>query len=146
MIHRLILIILLFLFISCQKSIDPFENGSESYDLNAYQIPGCAGPASFFRNDSTENGCFSYSFEDTLKMELCVSANCCPDSHRFTYHSKIKSNIISFTVVDTAANLCRCICDYRIHADYIGLTGNTYQFNCIYNDTLIYSEVLSNNN
>ena len=138
----ILLIIFLLSFLSCQKSIDPFENQAESVDLTAYQIPGCAGPASFFRNDISENDCFSYSFKDTLKIELCVSANCCPDSHRFMYDSNIDNNVISFTVVDTAADLCRCICDYRIHADFAGLMNDEYIFNCIYGDTLLFSEVI----
>ena len=137
------MVIFVLFLLSCQKSIDPFGNQSESYDLNAYQFPGCAGPGLFFRSGISTNDCFSYSFEDTLKVELCVTANCCPDTHRFTYNSNIENNIISFTVVDTAADLCRCICDYRIDAYFAGLRNDEYLFNCIYGDSLLYSETVS---
>ncbi len=145
MIRHIFFIVLLYFFLSCEKSIDPFENQTESFYLTAYQIPGCAGPQNFFRNAISDNDCFSYSFDDTLKIELYVSANCCPDSHRFAYDSKIDNNIIFFTVTDTAGNLCRCICDYRIHADFVGLMGHEYLFNTIYGDSLLFSETVSRN-
>ncbi|MBN2029042.1 hypothetical protein JW824_02255 [bacterium] len=145
MIRYILFIALLCCFLSCEKSINPFENQAESFHLTAYQIPGCAGPQSFFRNGISENDRFYYSFEDTLKIELYVSANCCPDSNRFAYNSKIENNVIIFTVTDTAGNLCHCICDYRIHADFAGLIGHEYLFNCIYGDSLLLTETVSKN-
>jgi len=140
--RRITLIVFLLYILSCQKLTDPFENKSESFNYRAYQIPGCAGPASLFRNSISEDKCFSYSFEDTLKIDLCVPANCCPDSNRFTYATDINNHVISFAVVDTAANLCRCMCTYRIHADFIGLTYQEYVFICIYKNEILYSEVI----
>ncbi len=140
--RHFILIVFLLFILSCNKTIDPFENESASFNYGAYQIPGCAGQISLSRDGISEGGCFSYSFGDTLKIELCVSANCCPDSGRFVYASSIDDHVISFAVVDTAVDLCHCNCNYQIHADFIGLIHREYLFVCTYENEILYSEVI----
>jgi len=95
------------------------------------QIPGCLGGLHLSKSANSDS-CFSYSFDDTLKIEFCVFGNCCPDSQRFASEIHIKSDTIFATVVDTAGDLCYCICNYKIHLEISGLSGNQYLFYCDY--------------
>ncbi|MFB0515087.1 MAG: hypothetical protein ACETWG_00600 [Candidatus Neomarinimicrobiota bacterium] len=77
-----------------------------------------------------------------------MSANCCPDSNRFTLSSKISKDLISITVLDTASKICRCICPYTIHAEFNDLPRDFYDVHITadtYYDTLIYQESVQRN-
>ncbi|MFC2083574.1 hypothetical protein ACFLS9_00810 [Bacteroidota bacterium] len=126
--------------ISCSEestSVDEKEEPTNSF----YQVPGCASsPLMKTIQDST---CFFYSFFDTLKVDLCLPSNCCPENNRFDSSFLLDGSTIKFTVLDTAAHLCDCICDYVIHTEIDGLTKNEYTFKCIYYDSVYYSETVS---
>lgn len=133
----MLVVFVLFYVFSCttDNSIEPED---ETTTFNAYQVGGCNGSplAKIAENDS----CFSYSFNDTLKIDFCVRANCCPDSQRFVADYNIKSDTIFVSVADTAARLCRCVCNYTIHLDLNGLSGNQYIFHCNYDEKIVYNE------
>jgi len=135
----LVLLLLLYLF-SCttDNSTNP-EDGTITF--SAYQVGGCNSTplAKIAVNDS----CFSYSFNDTLKVNFCVTANCCPDSQRFVAEYHIKSDTIFIEVADTAARLCRCVCNYTVHLDLVGLSNNQYFFNCNYDNRVVYNEIVN---
>ncbi len=133
------LFILFYLFsCSTDNSTNPED---ETITFSAYQVGGCNSTplAKIAENDS----CFSYSFNDTLKVDFCVTANCCPDSQRFVTDYNIKSDTIFVEVVDTAARLCRCICNYTVHLDLVGLSNNQYFFNCNYDNRVVYNEIVN---
>ena len=135
----LFVILLTYLFTSCsEKSIT--ETGDADVVFSSHQISGCnnSGLSKTTINDS----CFAYSFNDTLKIDFCLPGNCCPDSQRFVSDYRINSDTIFVSVVDTAADLCYCICNYTIHAKLLGLTKDNYLFVCRY-DSLNYRERVS---
>lgn len=106
-----------------------------------YQLPGCQ--STLLRSTSgSSDSCFSYTFDDSLVVTLCVRANCCPDSARFSFSKQILSDVVKIEVVDTAANLCRCMCLYKIHAMFRDLSSEKYQFHCFYNGKLAYNETV----
>ncbi|MDZ7276304.1 MAG: hypothetical protein ONB51_17610 [candidate division KSB1 bacterium] len=102
------------------------------------QVPGCqrAGPAGSGLADS----CFSFQFENDLKLEFCVRANCCPDSNRFRLESVVRRDTITIAVTDTAARLCRCICPYLIRAHFRKLPEAHYVVVCNYGDSLYFMQ------
>ncbi len=131
------IILLTLLNLSCnnEDSITPGENG---ISFKAYQLGGCINH--HLAKYAVPDSCFSYSFNDTLKIDFCVMGNCCPDSNRFVTDYKINSDTIYVTVADTAENLCRCMCNYTIHLEMTGLTGNEYVFYCDYDSCIVYKE------
>jgi len=133
----MLIIFVLFYVFSCTTD-NSTEPEDKTITFNSYQVGGCNGSplAKIAINDS----CFSYSFNDTLKVDFCVTANCCPDSQRFATDYDIKSDTIFVTVADTAARLCHCVCNYTIHLDIVGLSENQYVFHCNYYDEIVYNE------
>jgi len=132
------LIILLWIaciFFSCSdKSTSP-----ENQQIGLlYQIRGCqpSGRAKLSSSDS----CFSYQFNKDLVIDFCVTANCCPDSNRFSLSYGIRNDTITVVVVDTAAHLCRCICRYVIRGEFKDLPLDHYVFACNYDNKLVYLE------
>jgi hypothetical protein len=126
------------LFLSCSN--DTSTNSSkDGINFISYQVGGCNGSSSLEK--VVRDSCFSYSFYDTLKIDFCVSGNCCPDTNRFVTTYKLNSDTINVTVVDTAGHLCKCICNYKIHIELSGLTNNQYFFYCSY-DGLEYKKTL----
>jgi hypothetical protein len=97
-----------------------------------YQIRGCQ--TALAKNLAANDSCFSYHFERTLRLDFCLSGNCCPDSNRFRLSYKIRSDTIFVAVADTAAQLCRCICIYMIHAEFDDLPMDHYLFYCTRED------------
>ena len=127
--------------ISSCSGDSPTKTTEEKLEFVSYQIPGCNSYFSF-EKVLPEDSCFSYSFKVTLKIDFCVWGNCCPDSGRFITNYDIKSDTLFVTVLDTAANLCDCICTYAIHIEISGLSNNRYLFYCKYDD-LEYSEIIN---
>jgi hypothetical protein len=130
-----IVVIVLLLLTSCDQ---PTTDEKEKINFQAYQIPGCI--TGQIRDATGDSTCFNYVFKDTLKVDLCLTANCCPDSNRFDYSNLILSDTIKFFVADTAENLCRCNCAYIVHADISNLKLDAYIFECIYYDSLYYKQ------
>ena len=106
------------------------KNVTETVDadvvFSSNQISGCN--SSGLLKTTNEDSCFSYSFHDTLKIDFCVLGNCCPNSQRFESDYQIDSDTIFISVVDTASDLCDCICNYTMHAELSGLTKEKYLF------------------
>jgi len=124
---------LIFFFFSCSdKSIN-----SKNVNL-LYQISGCANKG-LAKAALTDSG-FSYKFNQTLTVDFYVVANCCPDSNRFNLFYEINNNTITVIVNDTAANLCKCVCPYIIHAEFFDLPLQKYVFICNYGDKIVYRE------
>ncbi len=124
------------LFSCSDKSTGP-ENQQSGL---LYQIRGCqhGGLAKLSSSDS----CFSYQFKKDLVMDFRVTANCCPDSNRFSLSYGIRNDTIAVVVVDTAANLCYCICRYFIRAEFRDLPLDRYIFSCTCDGKLSYMENL----
>jgi hypothetical protein len=137
-----LLISLIFYYISCSDA--PPTKTSQEINYFSYQIPGCNHSASL-QKDTVIDSCFQYSFIDTLKVEFCVPGNCCPDSNRFITDYNLSSDTIYVTVVDTAAHMCHCICNYVIHLELAGLSYDRYIFYCEYED-LVYNELIIRSN
>jgi len=135
-----LLFVSLIYLISCSDN-NPTQTVEEEIKFISYQIPGCNSSNSF-KKKSLQDSCFDYSFNDTLKVDFCVLGNCCPDSNRFATDYRINLDTIFVTVLDTAQNLCRCICNYVIHIELSGLSNDNYLFFCKY-DTFEYSEIVN---
>lgn len=124
-------------FLSCSsQSNEPELLSAENFLI--YQVPGCADAAQIAIVDNEL--CFSYSFTDTLTVDFCLPANCCPDSNRFEFSYTISNDRISVAVADTAEHLCRCICPYVIRAEIHDLTLDRYVFICTYDGEIWYNE------
>ena len=116
-----------------QSSVSVFE-----------QIPGCL-QSPLLKVRTTDYKCFDYNFHENLALEFCLPANCCPDSNRFDHSYTISNDTIYFTVLDTAQDLCDCICNYKIQTEISGLLRDAYIFQCLYDgktvyDTLVYRQ------
>ena len=141
------LLFLLLIFISSCSNGTQNKIQEEQIEFASNQIPGCLRDSSLVKVSNIDS-CFDYIFTDTLKIDFCVSGNCCPDSQRFLTEYKLKSDTLFVSVIDTAKNLCDCICNYKIHLEISGLSENQYLFYCnyrgIYNfqDSLKYRELV----
>ncbi len=120
---------LLMLILACSE--DNVTKSTESELSFSYkQITGCNESTNQLAKSSYQDSCFTYSFNDKLKIDFCVYGNCCPDSQRFVVDYSIESDTIFVEVADTAENLCYCICSYAIHIEITGLERNRYLFYC----------------
>ena len=136
------LVSLLLVIYSLSCSEDSLTKSSvQDVQFFAYQVAGCNHNS--LGKTAINDSCFSYSFTDTLKVDFCVLGNCCPDSNRFVTNYEINSDTLFITVSDTAANLCRCICNYTIHLDISGLQSDSYLFYCNYDALIEYKEQVS---
>ena len=131
-----IIFIIVLYILSCSETTVP-----QKADVNfvAYQIPGCNKNA--LSKTANPDSCFNYSFDKTLKIDFCVTGNCCPDSNRFISSYKLKSDTIFVTVKDTAANNCDCFCNYKFKLEFKNLKKDSYIFYCDYNN-LKYRELI----
>ena len=105
------------------------------------QIPGCL-EWKLTKTEIRDSVCFHYDFHQNLKLELCLPANCCPDSNRFDYSYEVHNDTIHFTALDTAQDLCDCICTYQIQTEISGLLKDTYIFQCLYEDKTVYDTLV----
>jgi hypothetical protein len=140
-ISSLILIPFVLLYVFSCTTGNSTEPENETITFNAYQDGGCN--SSPLAKTAVNDSCFSYSFNDTLKIDFCVTANCCPDSQRFVTDFNIKSDTIFVSVADTAARLCHCVCNYTIHLDFVSLSKSQYFFYCNYDDRIVYNESIN---
>ncbi len=106
-----------------------------------YQVPGCGGQS--LSKSIPGDTCFSYQFDTQLIVDFCVTGNCCPDSNRFNLSHEIINDTIMVAVQDTAANLCHCLCNYTIHAEFNDLALDHYIFQCRTDEgVILYNEDL----
>ena len=115
----------------CIESTEPSAS-----PVSVIQVPGCIGgaPAIEAAGRVAADTCFDYRFGETLIVEFCARANCCPDSNRFSVRHRISSDTIYVTLADTAAPLCRCACSYRLVMAFEDLPGRSYLFFCTRED------------
>ena len=132
LLNILFCLLLLILWTSCKVSTPAEEK------RNLYQVGGCQGNA--FLKPNVVDTCFIYQFRENLILDFCVYGNCCPDSNRFDLRSNLTDDLITITVTDTAANLCRCFCKYKIHAEFDGLSQSRYRVKCYLGDKLLYDQ------
>lgn len=137
--EKLIIIFLFIIFVSCKES----SVSSES-KVKIYQVPGCQHEIINILNKSIIDSCFNYTFFDKLEIDFCVKGNCCPDANRFLIRSNIFKDTITISVTDTAANLCKCICNYIIHGEFESLPFDSYFVKCIQKESndskILYSQ------
>ena len=123
----------------CQKSANSPSESRATGDL--IQLAGCARDV--LEKASDADSCFTYTFGDNLTVDFCVTANCCPDTDRFQLDYSIGAGSIQVTVLDTAENLCRCICPYLIHTEFTELSEDSYHFIVEYNESVLYEKQVS---
>jgi hypothetical protein len=68
-------VLAVFMF-ACERSTEP-----DAPSVVAFQVPGCGAN---LVKASASDSCFSYQFHDALIVDFCATANCCPDSNRFS--------------------------------------------------------------
>lgn len=112
-------------FISCNdKSVN-----NDSQATSVYKQGKCR--ESFLKKGTSEtDSVFAYTFNEKLKIDFSVSANCCPDSNRFSVSNEILSDTIFVAVADTAEKGCYCVCPYMIELEFSGLTNDSYLVIC----------------
>jgi hypothetical protein len=125
-----VLLLALLVFGCAEKSTGPATTANV-----IFEEPGCR-PSYANKALAFGDSCFSYQFQDLLVVDFCVSANCCPDSNRFSIDHMISADTITVTIADTAARLCRCMCRHWIHAAFYGLVSDNYTFVVYQRDSL----------
>ena len=132
-----------FIINSCTN--DPIYPDSKA---TLYQIEGCQKNV-LLKSVQTDS-CFNYKFDNSLSIEFCVTGNCCPAKDRFKLSSNVFRDSITITIIDTAENLCRCICNYIIHSEFQGLQNDRYIIKCVKDEIiqkkLLYFEEVKKNN
>ncbi len=130
---------ILFFSYSCSED-NPTKSKEKEIIFSAKQIKGCNNSLSKI---SEYDSCFTYNFEDTLKIDFCVFGNCCPDSNRFVTNYEIKNDTVFLNVADTAENNCKCMCNYIIHMELSNLSNNNYLFYCDFPSNYSYIKSLA---
>lgn len=127
---------------ACERQTSQSIQTDTNLKADLFQIDGCQRGGLQKRSD--EDSCFVYNFnEQTLSVDFCVTANCCPDSDRFIFDYTVEKDLIHVTVTDTADNLCRCICPYMIHTEFTDLPLDAYRYKVDYDDQTIYNKQVS---
>jgi hypothetical protein len=120
-----ILTLTILLFFSCKdRSTGPQNELIHFSSLSSKCVSSGLGKNAF------PDSIFTYTFSTTLVIDFSVSANCCPDSDRFSVSYAVTNDTIIVSVADTARNLCRCACTYMVHAEFDGLSLNHYVVRC----------------
>lgn len=121
--------LLLFILSCSDESVIEITEGEVFF--TSMQVGGCNSTLGLAKT-SPFDSCFTYSFDETLKIDFCVFGNCCPDSQRFATNYTLSADTIFVEVIDTAVNGCKCICNYTIHVELSGLQKDSYLFYCNY--------------
>ncbi len=139
----LLFIVGLLILNSCGEELSPETKAI------LFQKGGCQNNTLRESNYSKRDSCFSYSFTDKLTIEFCVFGNCCPEENRFLLAHRFVKDSIIIAVKDTAQNLCRCVCNYIIHAEFESPALNRYYVKCILTgaeqQNILYSEIVNRN-
>ena len=106
----------------CSKSVAP-----ETLQGSVVQLPGCKS-AQLGKAGSFDDSCLTIQFQQSLLVDFCASGNCCPDSNRFSIRQDVRGDTIVVTIADTARALCRCTCNYFLHAEFADLPSDHYVF------------------
>ena len=102
----------------------------------SYQLSKCIHEASYSSYSlakglkTASDSIFSYSFSQNLILDFSVTANCCPDSNRFTVGQEIRNDTIIITVLDIAKDGCYCDCVYMVHTEITDLPNYHYTVRC----------------
>ncbi len=134
----LITVSIILIFFSCENSVIIEQKAF------IYQLPGCRTEGLLKTNYADFDSCFNYTFNQNLIVEFCVIGNCCPNENRFVTKYNIYGDSIFIAVKDTAANLCRCICNYIIRGEFQNLRYNEYVVKCIRDEdnNIIYTQTV----
>jgi hypothetical protein len=120
-----VILMVLFCFSCKEKSANPENRGPVS---SSFQSSKCMGSALSKRSSS--DSVFTYTFADALIVDFSVTGNCCPDSDRYSVSSLAGSDTIVIAAIDTAEHLCRCLCRYMIHSEFLNLPNDHYIVKC----------------
>ncbi|HEX9652445.1 MAG TPA: hypothetical protein VGA99_01940 [bacterium] len=129
---------LMLAMLGCFSCSEQATNPEGSPLNQLYQVGGCGGVGLW--KTSSGDTCFSYQFDSRLSVDFCVSANCCPDTNRFSLAYTMEEDKINIAVQDTAARLCRCVCPYVIHAEFHDLPLDYFLIVCRYDGQVWYEE------
>jgi hypothetical protein len=125
------------------KSSNP---GGQQIYANLRQIGGCVSSA--LHKSAASDSSFGYQFGDTLFVDFLLTGNCCPDSNRFALSYEVRGDTLLVAATDTAGNLCYCVCDYIVRAEFRNLPLDHYVFVCSRTDDsgkVYYREIVSRN-
>ncbi len=115
-----------FLCFSCkEKSANPETQNPGSF---SFQSSKCM--KGVLSKTGISDSIFTYTFNDKLIIDFSVTANCCPDSNRFSVSSASGIDTIVVAVIDSAQDLCNCDCPYMIHAEFENLPNDHYLVRC----------------
>jgi hypothetical protein len=101
-----------------------------------YQVGRC--DHNMILGSSAVDSCFAATFAQDLVVDFCLSANCCPDTSRFALMSVIRNDTIVIMATDTAQNLCHCLCEYTVRAEFHNPPLARYVVMCSYRDSLYF--------
>ena len=138
MLKLLVYLSLLIFVYSCSESTSPTLNINSTLK----QASGCNKSS---LSKSLTDSSFNYTFITDANIYFSLPANCCPENDRFDQITLLNNNTITTTVIDTAAHLCRCSCNYELNIKISNLTENNYTFTCIYGDSIFYKEEIVRN-
>jgi hypothetical protein len=125
---QLLLVCISLSLVACK---DKSANTNETtLPIFSYETSKCVTHGLAKGTETALDSIFMYSFDQNLTMDFSVLANCCPDSGRFILNHVIKMDTILITVIDTAQNLCDCICTYMIHTQFTDLPLDQYIVRC----------------
>jgi hypothetical protein len=110
----------------------------------AYQVGRC--DHDMIKKPVADDSCFTAAFTQDLLIDLCLVANCCPDTNRFALSTSISSDTVLIAAADTAVNLCHCLCNYKVRAEFHNLPLSQYLVLCSYKDSIIYREIVTRAN
>jgi hypothetical protein len=136
----MLFLLLVFALISCKdESTNPKNEQMSSF---SFESSKCLSHRLGKGTAPILDSMFTYSFDQYLVMDFSAQGNCCPDSGRFVLGHTIHMDTIFINVVDTAQNLCNCICPYMIHAEVKNLTLDKYIVCCRLGDGHNYYDTL----
>ncbi len=130
-------VLCMFIATACKDDAD----GPVDQPRNAIvtQIAKCQPPLAKTMSAEWDSS-FTYSFMTDLTVQLLLPGNCCPDSNRFTFIYTTNDSVITIAATATAANLCRCMCRYRIEALFPSPARDSYLVICTLGDQQLYRE------
>jgi hypothetical protein len=131
----LIFLLLLTIFISCDKS----ELGNLEYV--GTDEGGCflEKSSSFKGNPLFKPDTVTYSVtNDSLNIFVGFNATCCSE---FSSSSSVKADSILIKIQTTQLGMCNCICYYTYNFKFSG-TGNSYKYHVSVDDYLNFTGVI----
>jgi hypothetical protein len=132
------IVAVLLAIVSCNESS---TNPSATDKLRAYAtaVDGCQRA---LRKGAWYDSLQSYAFDgDSLRVNVLVHANCCPETNRFITSLSLKGDSVHLRVQDTARALCFCTCPYEIKTVVTGDGIDSVYFTCEYQNSIIVSKL-----